>query len=268
MAAFRASFPRRIRAVAGIPKETGRRCLPGLLPSRAFSPSARATACSHGTGPLALQRDDVPARLDLRASRFGWIGLVRLRTACSPGVWHLATVTALRPPSRGAGSWIHLTQDAADTRRRLRSELPRSRCSRGTNPDEGVPSPWSRWPSRGVRAGESAEAASRRPLSASPGVARRFEDADPEDQDGHWFRPTRAAFRRPSGGHPPNLAPAEAGGRPPVRSCSPSETCPCSPAPRRPRHRSEDRGPDPTRNAASPGLSCPTTRSQAGGPAA
>jgi hypothetical protein len=94
-------------------KGPGRRCLPGLFPSRALTPSARAIACSHDAGPLALGRDDVPARPDLRASRIGWLGVVRLRTAGSPGVWHLSTVTALRPPPRGAGSWFHLTQDAA-----------------------------------------------------------------------------------------------------------------------------------------------------------
>jgi hypothetical protein len=112
-AAYRASFPRRVRAATEFPKEPGRRCLPGLFPSRALTPSARAIACSHDASPLALGRDDVPTHLDLRASRIGWLGLVRLRTAGSPGVLHLSTVTALRSPPRGAGSWFHLTQDAA-----------------------------------------------------------------------------------------------------------------------------------------------------------
>jgi hypothetical protein len=55
-------------------RRPSRRCLPGLSPSRAFAPSVRATACSHGAGPLALGRDDVPIHLGLRASRSGWIG--------------------------------------------------------------------------------------------------------------------------------------------------------------------------------------------------
>ena len=102
-AAFRALISRRVRAVTRLPKESGRRCLPGILPSRAFSPSARAIACSRDADPLALGREDVIARLGLRASRIGWIGLVRLRTAGSPGVLHLSTVTALRSSARGAG---------------------------------------------------------------------------------------------------------------------------------------------------------------------
>jgi hypothetical protein len=73
--AFRASCPRRIRAAAAFPKKRSRRCLLGLLPSRAFSPSVRATACSHDAGPLVLRGDDVPTHLDLRASRIEWIGL-------------------------------------------------------------------------------------------------------------------------------------------------------------------------------------------------
>jgi hypothetical protein len=50
------------------------------------------------------------------------------------------------------------------------------------------------------------DTASQRPVAAFHGVSRRSEDSCPEDQDGYWFRPTRAAFRRPSGGHPPDLA--------------------------------------------------------------
>jgi hypothetical protein len=132
-AAYRASFPRRVRAATGLPEEPGRRYLPGLLPFRASTPSVRAIACSHDACPLALGRDDVPTHLGLRASRSGWIGLVRFRTACSPGVSHLSTVTALRSSSRGAGSCFHLTREAThDTRPRPRSELPRRRCSRGS----------------------------------------------------------------------------------------------------------------------------------------
>jgi hypothetical protein len=112
-------------------RRPSRRCLPGLVPSRAFAPSVRATACSHGAGPLALGRDDVPTHLDLRASRSGWIGLVRFRTAGSPGVSHLPTVAALRSSLRGAGSWFHLVQDTAhDPRYQRHSELPRTRRSR------------------------------------------------------------------------------------------------------------------------------------------
>jgi hypothetical protein len=73
--AFRASCPCRVRAVTGFPREPGRRCLPGLFPCRAFSPSVRAIACSHDAGPLALGWDDVPPHVDLRASRIEWIGL-------------------------------------------------------------------------------------------------------------------------------------------------------------------------------------------------
>jgi hypothetical protein len=87
-----------------------RRCLPGLLPSRVFSPFTRAIACSHDAGPLVLGWDDVPTRLDHRASRIEWIGMVRFRTTYSPGVLHLATVTVLRSVPRGAGSWLCLTQ--------------------------------------------------------------------------------------------------------------------------------------------------------------
>jgi hypothetical protein len=131
--AFRALFSRRVRAATGPPRETGRRYLPGLRLSRAFSPSARVIACSHDAGPLVLGGDDVPTHLDPRASRIEWIGLARFRAACSLEVRHLATVVALRSPSRGAGSWFHLPQDAAHyTRRRLRSKLPRGRCNRGS----------------------------------------------------------------------------------------------------------------------------------------
>jgi hypothetical protein len=112
-AAFRALFSRRVRAVAGLPKETGRRCLLELHPSRVFSPSARAIACSRGAGPHVLGGDDVPTHLDPRASRIEWIGLVRFRTAYSLEVSHLSTVTSLRSSSRGAGSWFHLTQEGA-----------------------------------------------------------------------------------------------------------------------------------------------------------
>ena len=132
-AAYRALFPHRIRAATEFPKEPGRRCLPGLVPSRALSPSARAIACSHDAGPLVLGQGDVPTRLDLRASRIGWLGFVRFRTAGSPGVSHLSTVTALRSPPWGAGSCFHLTQDAAQKRDTYcdLSSL-QGQCSRGS----------------------------------------------------------------------------------------------------------------------------------------
>ena len=112
-AAFRASFPRRVRAVVEKPKLLDRRCHPGLRPSRAFPPSARGLACSREPGPLALRRGDVPIRLDHRASRIGWVGLARFRAAGSPGVSHLSTVTALRSSRWEAGSWVRLTRDLA-----------------------------------------------------------------------------------------------------------------------------------------------------------
>ena len=102
--AFRALFPRRVRAATSFPKEAGRRYLLGLRLSRAFSPSARAIACSHDAGPHVLGGDDVPTHLDPRASRIEWIGLARFRAACSLEVLHLPTVVALRSTPRGAGS--------------------------------------------------------------------------------------------------------------------------------------------------------------------
>jgi len=95
MVAFKAFFPRRVRAVTGWPKPTGRRCLPGFSPFRAFPPSSQAFVCSHEAGPLALGWGDVPTRLGLRASRCGWIGFARFRAAGSLGVSHLATVETL-----------------------------------------------------------------------------------------------------------------------------------------------------------------------------
>lgn len=43
----------------------------------------------------------------------GWIGMVHFRTAYSLEVSHLPTVTALRSPPRGAGSWFRLPWDGA-----------------------------------------------------------------------------------------------------------------------------------------------------------
>ena len=113
MATSRAFFPRRVRAVVGWPRPPDRRCLLGLLPFRALSPSFRALACSHEAGPHVLGWGDVPTYLDLRASRTGWIGLSRLRAAGSPGVLHLLVRSGTPFTTRRAGSWFHLAQDIA-----------------------------------------------------------------------------------------------------------------------------------------------------------
>jgi hypothetical protein len=82
--------------------------------------------------------------------------------------------------------------------------------------------------------------ASRRSVAASRGVPLHFRDASPEDQDGYGFRPTRTAFRRPAGTHPPSLASVRRPGRAPHALAAPSETSHCSPAPQR-HHRPEGR---------------------------
>lgn len=56
-------------------EEPDRRCLPGIHPSRAFSPSVRACALVALPALPPIWRGDVPARPGLRASRSGWIGL-------------------------------------------------------------------------------------------------------------------------------------------------------------------------------------------------
>lgn len=82
--------------------------------------------------PLLPQaRAVVTARWGSRVLRNGWSGVVRLRTAGSPGVLHLVTVAALRGPGPGVGSWIRLAADA-----RL---APPSRCA---VPPGARPSPW------------------------------------------------------------------------------------------------------------------------------
>jgi hypothetical protein len=89
-------------------------------------------------------------------------------------------------------------------------------------------------PSRDVRAGGSAYAASRqrvRPLvrfRGAPGTRSR------KTRTGMGFHPTGPAFRRPSGFRlPGSTSSREAERRPPLRFRSSSETCPCSPAPQR-----------------------------------
>ena len=71
---FRASISRRARS-ASDPEGSDRRCLHGILPFRAFSPSDRACALSRAADPLTLRRDDVPTRMShrvLRRGRSGW----------------------------------------------------------------------------------------------------------------------------------------------------------------------------------------------------
>jgi hypothetical protein len=121
-------------------EEPGRRCLPGIHLSRAFTPPVQVAASSRDAGPLTLRRDDVPSRLGPGASWSGWIGLARFRAAGSPEVSHLATVATRRSPVRGAGSWFHLTPEAARYQRpRQRSEPPRTRRSRGSMAHGPVP---------------------------------------------------------------------------------------------------------------------------------
>jgi hypothetical protein len=72
-------------------------------------------------------------------------------------------------------------------------------------------------------------------------------------------RPTRMAFRRPSGGHPPDRpSNPKVGRRPLLRFRSSSETYHRSPAPPRRPNRPKSVG-DLPGDAASPGLPCPTT---------
>lgn len=112
--AFRALLPRRVRPDTGSPE--GDPAVDAFLgfppPERSPHPSGLSLVVAM-PALTSFERGDVPTRLDLRASRSGWIGLVRFRTAGSPGVSHLTTVAALRTPGRGAGSWIHLPRDIA-----------------------------------------------------------------------------------------------------------------------------------------------------------
>jgi hypothetical protein len=76
--------------------------LPGLLPSRAFSPVVRAAACSRGAGPPTLQRGNVQSRLGLRALRcdgVGWsvYGLPALLGFCT---FRLSRRSVRRPGER------------------------------------------------------------------------------------------------------------------------------------------------------------------------
>jgi hypothetical protein len=124
-AAFRALFPRRVRAAVRRPKPEDRRCLHGIFPFRAFPPSVRAPACSRGADLLALGRDDVPTRLGLEVSRIGWIGFARFRAASSRGVSHLATVVALHSRIGGRAHGFASRGTLLDRQCRPRSKPPR-----------------------------------------------------------------------------------------------------------------------------------------------
>jgi hypothetical protein len=113
-------------------------------PLQSLLPIRSGVRFDRAAGPHARGRDDVSARLGLKASRSGWIGLVRLRTAGSPGVSHLPTVTALRSSGRGAGSWLHLARDAGCVRHR-------TLLAPSTPTQPGVRTPDPAPPSIGVR---------------------------------------------------------------------------------------------------------------------
>jgi hypothetical protein len=111
------------------------------------------------------------------------------------------------------------------------------------------------------------DAASRRPVrplvelrGASRTTARRTRTAI-------GSRPTRAAFRRPAGGHPPDLLPTRGSGiSPPCAFVLLQRHVPAAP------HRgvtppnSCESTEDPSRGAASPGLSRPTTHARPADP--
>jgi hypothetical protein len=123
--AYRASCPCRVRAAVGLPREPDRRCLPGIPPCRAFSPSVRAIACSHDAGPLALQRDDVPTCLGHRASRSEWIGL---SVSGLPALLGFRTFQPSRRSVHRPGEWAHgftSRRTPRTARYPLRSVLPR-----------------------------------------------------------------------------------------------------------------------------------------------
>jgi hypothetical protein len=67
----------------------------------------------------------------------------------------------------------------------------------------------------------------------SHGVSRRFEDSTPPDQGGHWFHPSRSAFRRPSGSGPAGLHTAAAVRGPPCAFVPLQRSDPRNPAPSR-----------------------------------
>jgi hypothetical protein len=105
-------------------------------------------------------------------------------------------------------------------------------------------------PSRGVRAGGSAGAASRRHRAVSHEVSRRSGDSN-SDEPGRVSVPIRPARRFDAQRVIVLRAvrQAEAGRRPPMRFRASSETCPCSPAPQR---RAASRSRRPARPAMLP----------------
>jgi hypothetical protein len=111
------------------------------------------------------------------------------------------------------------------------------------------------------------DAASRRPVAASHGVPRRSEDSNPQDQDGYWFPSDPGAFRRPWGGRPADLdARPKPNSGPPCAFVPLQRHVPAAPH-RSVGGRSEDQPHDLARDAASPGVMCPTTQSRTGGSA-
>jgi hypothetical protein len=118
-AAFRASFSRRVRAVADV-REARRPSMPSWgSPLQSVLPLRPGDALVVALPPLSPLRDSTSSATRVSGSLVsGGIGLARLRAAGSPGVSHLLTVTALRSSLRRAGSWIHLTPDGAHYARR------------------------------------------------------------------------------------------------------------------------------------------------------
>lgn len=111
------------------PLRDGRRCPRGVSPSRAFPPPVPASALVARPPLLPPARADVTARRGSRVFRSGWIGVVRLRTAGSPGIRHLLTVAALRSPGPGVGTWLRLAPGARLAPPSRHAEPPDHRCS-------------------------------------------------------------------------------------------------------------------------------------------
>jgi hypothetical protein len=116
-----------------------------------------------------------------------------------------------------------------------------------------------------VRAGGIAQAASRRlsrPLMrfrGAPGIS------DLEGQDGYWFPPDPCGVSTPLG-----CSPSEPSARPKPNGDPPCTSAPLQRhAPTAPRRSvvsaGRSRQTDPSCDAASPGLPCPTTQSRTGG---
>jgi hypothetical protein len=109
---FRASIPTRMRSVADPTRGPAAAAFLGFIPpERSPHPSGSRALVARPPLPPRL-RVDVPTRGGHRVLRSGWSGLVRLRTAGSPGILHLPTVAALRSPLPGAGVWLCLAPGA------------------------------------------------------------------------------------------------------------------------------------------------------------